>query len=536
MSIAAAVKFVGDQAIVVTGGLSDRGNLELLGVESHPANSLFPSEDSEIGVPEISGQNADDPEATSRESSNGESSNGGLSSDDGFNDVRDSSVEHTRFVLNRDEIDSTFGVLPANLVIHKNLVLPFKEQKKIEQVAPLQLQDALPFGTEDFVIDNKVLGESKRGGYEVLTSLAKEEDILRCLDSFSQLQLQPRVLTSEASAAAALCCLVPDYQESSYAIVQLEESDCNIAVFVQGKLVLLRSICRGLRSICRGTSGSRVSALDSREVLYGIKSTIAAAMQNHESQLEAIYLVTADESYFLSLEKQLALPVKPLDLSSVTYQPEPQNKAAVAELAWSIGLLRSQLTGDKEALSSLVDFRKGPLAYQPAWGSFWLAVKDELLYIILAIVFGAAWVASTIHRSNVELNKIEDKIRQVVAAAVPGETVPPRREVTFLEDRVVEIEEQLRGIGSLSSLSPLDSLKELSTAIPQDIDIDIASLSISSSRLTFRGSVPDNPAVGRLSGVLQKAKERFCDVNVTPAGRETRSSRVKFSAEITICE
>ena len=120
---------------------------------------------------------------------------------------------------------------------------------------------------------------------------------------------------------------------------------------------------------------------------------------------------------------------------------------------------------------------------------------------------------------------------------MPGEVVPFRREVDFLQRRVEEIETQLRDMGTLSSLSPLDSLKELTAAIDPSLDLQIDSMNIAHSRVSFNGSVIDYPAVGTLSQILKDRKDRFCDVKVDPAARTFgTSSRVKFTAEIRLCD
>ena len=106
----------------------------------------------------------------------------------------------------------------------------------------------------------------------------------------------------------------------------------------------------------------------------------------------------------------------------------------------------------------------------------------------------------------------------------------------MIEDRVSELENQLRGLGSLSSLSPLGSLKELSEAINSGLDVNLESLNIGHSRMTFTGSVPDNQAIGRLSGVLEKRADRFCEVKIDPKGKVAGSNRVKFIADLKFCE
>ena len=91
-------------------------------------------------------------------------------------------------------------------------------------------------------------------------------------------------------------------------------------------------------------------------------------------------------------------------------------------------------------------------------------------------------------------------------------------------------------MGSLASLSPLEALGLLSETIPKSIDIKTDSFSFSGSKILFRGSVPDNPSVGKLSGVLENRSDKICSVVVDPKGKIPGSNRIKYNAEITLCE
>ena len=119
---------------------------------------------------------------------------------------------------------------------------------------------------------------------------------------------------------------------------------------------------------------------------------------------------------------------------------------------------------------------------------------------------------------------------------LPGEVIPRGGEVPALQAKVAALEGQLSGMGTLASLSPLGSLKELSEAITPDIDVNVDSMNLSQTRVTVSGSVPDNVAVGRLSGALEKRTGRFCDIKLDPKGRAAGSSRVQFLADIQLCE
>lgn len=422
------------------------------------------------------------------------------------------------------EIDSTLAVAPANFVLYKKLALPFSDQKRIDQVAPLQIQDRVPFEIDSFVVDNKLLGKNDEGSYEVISSLIPGEEVARSLSALKAKGVDPKLLTTKASSLAGLANLFPDVLEGSYGILDHSPGWFSLLFVIDNQLIRLRDIPLS-HDILTDSTIAKVSE--------HIRSSVAEIERTTGVHIPHLFTSTSPDFVSL-LNQQLPIEVRPLDLSSLV-SCKTTIETPLHELSWAIGLVASELTGGKQSPETFVDFRKGPFSYQPVWRNFWSALKQELYLIILAILFGVSWCIATIYTSHSALQSAETRITEVVSTAVPGEEVPRRREVEFMEEQITELEEQLRGIGSLSSLSPLESLKELSLRINTTIDIEIDSLSIGSSSISFRGSVPDNRAIGTLSGALERAKDRFCVVNVNPKGTG-KNSRVTFSAEVKLCD
>ncbi|MCB0325727.1 MAG: hypothetical protein KDD69_19230, partial [Bdellovibrionales bacterium] len=298
-----------------------------------------------------------------------------------------------------------------------------------------------------------------------------------------------------------------------------------LAIFVDGTLRRLRDF-----SARQATEAGRLDP----GLAAQINCTVARAERDLDVEIERLYVI-AQPSVVQECRSALIRRVHAIDFSRFIRNRTPAD-VSVDDLSWALGLLSVELLGRRKAAEKLIDFRKGAFAHQAAWRTLWTAIQSEIFPICLAIFFGIGWYVSTIYQASAALGKVEQRIDELLQEAMPGEVVPDRREVTFVQDRVAALEEQLRGMGSLSSLSPLESLKELSATIGREIDIEVEALNIGHSRLSFRGSVADNPSLGRLNSALESRKDRFCQVKLEPKGRVANSSRVKFSAEIELCE
>lgn len=419
-------------------------------------------------------------------------------------------------------VDSSLAVVSGKHVLYKNISLPFANPKKIEQTAPLQVQDSIPFDIDDFIIDHVLLGRRPEGDYEILSTLIPEDDVADILKQLRSLGADPKILTTKAAALTLLGESIGVPRSGAYGLLEFSGGRAALSIFVDGAV-------RRLRDFPAGDGESAVNP----QLLAQINCTLARTERDLETRLERIFVVALPD-VFAKCREHLLRPLEPVDFSTFV-RNRTNEDIRVDNLSWAIGLIAGELAGRGRAKEPLVDFRKGKFAQKAAWKNIWNAVKSEIVPIGLALFFGIGWGISSLYNAHSALNDIEQRIDALIAASMPGEAVPQRREVSYIEDRVLQLEEQLRGMGSLSSLSPLDSLKELSSAIGTDIDIQVDVLNIGQSRLTFSGSVLDNPNVGRLNSALESRK-RFCEVNVEPKGREPGSGRVKFNADIGLCE
>jgi len=419
-------------------------------------------------------------------------------------------------------VDTSVAVVSGESVLYRKISLPFNQPKKIEQAAPFQVQDGLPFDLDEFILHNLVLGKSGVGEYEILSSIIPESEVAGTLSALNAFGADPKVLTSRAGALAAIA---ERYQsdEAAFGVLEIGLKHASLAIIHDGKILLLREF----------TSSSDNSTSVEKTLLSALNCSIARAEREHDCKLSKIIAIGTPE-LLRQVAKQLSTPVKPMQ-----YEGFIRNKTSrdlrLSEISWSLGLLsRELLTPTTE--KRLVDFRQGAFSYKPAWRDFWTAVQSELMWFVVVIGSGIIWAILSVYGAHAKVNKVEDGIKSLLKIAAPGELIAKGGEVSFLEERVSNLEEQLRGMGSLSSLSPLDSLKELSTTITGDIDIQIDKLEVGQSRISFRGSVPNTPSVGRLSGMLEKEDKKFCAVNVEPISKDARSTRVKFNAEISLCE
>ena len=499
MSTVAAISITEEETIVVTGERGREGLVHILGLNSVPTPEL------------LALSRKDHPDGKSAEVSQQTWTSGEEASSDALSSLPNLPPN----------ITSSIAVAAPQKVLYKKSVLPFFDQKKVDQILPLQLQDTLPFDVDDFVISNRILGTKQGTEHPIISTLMPVEEVGKTLAAASALGLEPKILTTRSSALAALALAHADRLGEVCGILAAGSGYCSLALIAQNNIVLLRDF--PLSEAHTPLSSSHISH---------IKSSLKAAEQECGQKFPLLYVV-ADSQTAQLCAKELSCNVRELPLGQLLINRTSKELDA-GEVFWALGIISAETSSSKSLQNSLINLRKGSFAYQPVWGNLWAAIKEELLFFILFAVFLTAWCFTLVYNTSQSLSAVNKKITEMVSLAIPEEKLPTGGEVSEIEERVSKIEDQLRGIGSLSSLSPLETLRELSQVIGPDIDLDLDSLSIGHSRLTFRGTVPNHPTTGVLEEVLKKQKE-FCSVNITPMG-SSRGSRVSFSAEIGICE
>ena len=99
--------------------------------------------------------------------------------------------------------------LPTGATTLRNLLLPTKDKKAIQSSVAFELEDELPFPTEQLVQDYCVLGQTRQGSYLHVAATLKKR-LEPWLNALEAAHVSPDVVTTEAWALRALVSrLVP---------------------------------------------------------------------------------------------------------------------------------------------------------------------------------------------------------------------------------------------------------------------------------------------------------------------------------------
>jgi len=381
--------------------------------------------------------------------------------------------------------------VPGGELSQRTVRLPFSDRKRVEKALPFELEDSIPFGLDDVLLEHLVLQDgkpSKEAGKQqdafVIGMLLPKAVVRRNLEMLSAAGCDPQVL-------------VPSYA-GLYALTKLMKVEgCALLVSGSDLCLVANGSARSVRSF---TSSSPTGGL--RHALQSIETEL-------KERVERIVILAADEEVRRTAAS-LGLPLEEISA-------ELGGKRAADPV--SLGL----------ALSDHINFRKGEFAYRLAErGSRTMKRAVLLAGAAAAVLFGvnigvkAALVESGYGKLDRELQDIYRR------------TFPDSKNIADpLRQMRQNMEEAKAKIGTLGSgMSVLDIMQAVTDGIPKEVRVNFSEFMLEGDRLKLQGEASSFEAVDRIKAELQKTPS-FSEVLV-PDTRMGVENRVKFRMEIKL--
>ena len=102
--------------------------------------------------------------------------------------------------------------LPQRLVSVRNLQFPFHRRLDILKSLPFELEEELPFGSDDSYFDAKTVSQNPNET-SVLTFATPQKEVSALVEMLSHVQIDPDIISCEGSAFANL---IEDWQNGSF--------------------------------------------------------------------------------------------------------------------------------------------------------------------------------------------------------------------------------------------------------------------------------------------------------------------------------
>jgi general secretion pathway protein L len=453
------------------------------------------------------------------------------------------------------------SAIPAHATFVRNLLLPFRDQRKIREVLKFELEPHIPSPIEDVIVDFAVVRETEAGGCEVLVVAIPKATLADYLRIFELAGLVPEIIDWEIFGTLnGYQAWRPMTPSESVVLVNMGASKTTVTILKDGRIQFVRSIARGghwltesiRQRLTLTTAQAEALKLSERDkdraqIAESVEIFLATLIKEIDLTLLAYTTRTTGEAVeeiillggsaalpeaMTAFAEHYDVPITLFDMdhrlfpaSPLTLQLQPGLVTPVA-----LGLAMRQIS--RRAVG--MDFRREEFALRKSYEE----VRGQLLSLggMAALLVGLALfnMYYHLHTKEIQYAQLQSQVE-----AVFRETFPDMRrggnEVIQAREKLREIETNLRGVGTLSGPqgSALEMFRELSVRLPQNLQVKITDLTISTEGISLSGETQSFDGVD----ILKKAfasSAYFDDVKVSQAKAGTGGKGVEFKIAMTL--
>ncbi len=416
---------------------------------------------------------------------------------------------------------------PANQISYRNIKLPFKEQKKIKQILPYELESTLPFLVDDLIIDYNSIKLQGRSGpvdsTDVIAAAVKKSALKLYLNTLASFNIKPKIVTV-GGYPTALCLSSDTTVPENRLFVDMGNRNCSVFIHVAGQIYLIRSFPTG----AAGSSIAESLCNEIKRTLYDSEEIFGFNLQPDEIFITGYNSDTVN--YKQDMERILGISAKRTDLlshtgftrknSALSWKPEQMDNA--------LALALSEIEGFK-----VFNFHKGPFAAK----NYWVEHKKSLIKtgilagLVLALIF--INIVLKTHSMEKKLAGLNNQITDIFKTTFP--------DVKNIVDPIQQMRVKLKEAQKSSMFSgetgkhtyAIDILKDISEFTPRDIDVNLTNLVVDMESVSIAGDTNRFNSVDDIKRGLEQS-DLFNKVTISSANMNKSDNRVRFKLKVQL--
>jgi general secretion pathway protein L len=410
---------------------------------------------------------------------------------------------------------------PSDQVSFRNLSVPFKEQNKIRQMLPFELEPTLPFPLDDLVIDFLAVGLSDHT--DLIAAAVEKSAIESYLKTLAEFDIDPEIVTPEGYSTVLCWIRFSDLPENAV-MVDIDNRKSTIFAVSSGRIFLVRSLPIDL------TVSDRAGSL-----CTNIQRTLSAFEEISDLNFKPDGIwVTGCGSDGLSLDQDMArilqTPVRRLDLIHDTRVPLKDSlsswEPAQMDNAFALALLKV------EGIHGL-NFRKGPFATKKTWEERKKSLIKTGIIACFVLMLGFFNIILDIHFMETKLTRLNNQINDIFREAFPD----VKKIVDPLQQMRLKIQDANKYSAipgeSHNNIRNIDILYHISRIIPTETDVELSGLVIGAESALISGTTDTFNSVDDMKNRLEQ-NEFFKKVTISSANIERSGNRVNFKLKIDL--
>ncbi|MDA8139861.1 MAG: type II secretion system protein GspL [Desulfobacteraceae bacterium] len=415
--------------------------------------------------------------------------------------------------------------LPADQTFFRTVNVPFKDDKKIRQVLPYELEPNLPIAVDELIIDYQMVPDPTIDG--LLTTAITRSAVEAVTADLAALELRPQLIVPGDFPLALGLSLYAEEIENQTLLLEVGIGKASLFVLDNRKVALVRLLSADITS----ESGIESLALAIRQTLTAFADSRPQGFSAQTLFLSGPALVNPNTVRHLS--EALEIPGKLINLRTQIPKLETISELADWQPCLHDGALAMAMIEAEN--HACLNFHRSSSMLRNFWTAYQPYLRGPGILLILAVLLSLGGVLIDSHMLSKQLKEINAKMENVFTSTFPGTKLVLKDDP---KGQMVSELKKARSSGmdaeqSGPQMRVIDILQQLSQLIPKEVDVVFTRLVLGSDGLNVSGEAAAFNVVDDVKNRLEKAG-LFKQVTIASANMDKAGNKVLFKLKIDL--
>ena len=437
--------------------------------------------------------------------------------------------------------DTCIVSIPEGCVSYRNLLLPFKEPKKIRLALPFEIETLLPFPIDDVVVDFMILDKSDKS--EVLAISVNKKILSDHISSLQTFGMNPDIVDIKPVPMVSWLLEQEGTPENGL-FLDVGISRNSMALFLKKSIVLIRHFVLNHNSAPDSSNhdeGSRagftVEQVESgiRSLCMRVQSTIHSFgwQTNRTIDIEKIFITGIGAEYSGTEELLGQFFNAPVGHVHISRSPRIRMHRETAEV-WNPTMMDDALAlalrNSKKGRG--FDLRKGEFEVKRIYLGHMNEIRKAVAFLILFLMFFTLDMGADYFFLKKRYEMADHRSTELFQRTFP-EVKNARYPLLQMKQKIDELDHSavLLPGGIKRDQKVLDLLMDISRRLPKSLDIDITKTVIDSESIRISGETGTYDTVDSMKNNLEPS-EYFSSVTISSANLDRKEKKVNFEIKM----
>lgn len=437
--------------------------------------------------------------------------------------------------------DMYFTSISGEHVSFRNLQMPFKEQKKIRQTLPYEIETVVPFTVDDLVVDFSMIDRAEQS--KILAASVRKSYLSDYIEQLNACGIDPQAMDIRCVPTVARLLKEEETPDNGL-FLEIGAKRNTMILFIKRRVVLVRTFSSDGDAFVQPMINEENGEFESpraEQVETGvdrfctmIRNTIHAFKWHNNQNInpEKIFFTGPGALYEGMgelLNRHLELPAEQINLRGNQKIGMDKDIAPVWIAPLMDNALALALREDGRTLG--FDFRKGEFEIKKQYTGVKKELKKWAVIVIVILAFLGADLGVEYYFVKKQYRMLDQKITEVFKQTFPEVTrvVEPVQQMQVKIKELKESAVSIPGMGTDQKV--LDLLKDLSERVSSALDVHVTSMVVDPDTVRISGETDTFNTVDSLKSGLEKSSY-YSSVTISSANLDRSGKKVQFELKL----